>query len=351
MVYCTLFDSNYLDRGLVCIDSLKKVDRNAKIYVLCMDDACFEILRAEQINDLITINLQEFEDDELLSIKGNRSRGEYCWSCTAKLIKYVLTKYAELKCTYIDADMKFYSNPEVLIDEMVKHGCTVQVVPHRFAPGLMMKEREKSSGQNCVQFNTFTNETKSMELLDKWINECLQDCSLENGGDQKYTDSWSDLDFVNCCDNLGAGVAPWNINRYKMISQNNITLYDRFSKETNNMIFYHFQDLVFPENGKARVIPYLSYWIIDKKLIDYIYTDYLSDLYKKNRYIYDKYGVECYIYKYITESAKSKRTIIEKIGRWIKKPICLKLHLISNRLLSIFRDSKALFDFPPELKK
>ena len=32
-------------------------------------------------------------DDELKEIKGQRTRAEFCWTCTAKLIKYALTKY------------------------------------------------------------------------------------------------------------------------------------------------------------------------------------------------------------------------------------------------------------------
>ncbi len=33
-IYCTLFDKNYLDKGLLMMESLISVDENAKIYVL-----------------------------------------------------------------------------------------------------------------------------------------------------------------------------------------------------------------------------------------------------------------------------------------------------------------------------
>ena len=38
MVYCTLFDSNYLDKGLVMYDSLVNSSCKFILYILCMDD-------------------------------------------------------------------------------------------------------------------------------------------------------------------------------------------------------------------------------------------------------------------------------------------------------------------------
>ncbi|MCQ2415597.1 MAG: hypothetical protein MJ063_06105 [Lachnospiraceae bacterium] len=310
-----------------------------------MDTVCYDVLAHEQIKDVTVIQLQDFEDNELLTIKKERSRGEYCWSCTAKLIKYVLTKYKEKQCTYIDADMKFYSNPIVLIEEMERSNCSVQVVPHRFAPDYMLEEREKSSGKNCVQFNTFCNTKNSLALLDKWINDCIRDCSLTNGGDQKYTDSWDKYSFVNISSNMGAGVAPWNINRYKLLKKEGIIIQDRYTKERRPLVFYHFQDLVFTEEGKAIVVPYLRCWSIDKILVNYLYTDYLSELYEKNRYIFSKYNINCSIQKYITETIIKKKSFLETLENWHRKSLAVKRHIISIEFLRTVRKSKAEFDF------
>lgn len=347
MVYCTLFDSNYLDRGLVCIQSLCAVDVEAKIYVLCMDDSCYEVLLAEQIIGIIPIKLADFEDLELLSVKSNRSRGEYCWSCTAKLIKYILINYLEEMCTYIDADLMFFSDPSVIIDEMKTNNCSVQVVPHNFAPDYMHEERIKSSGKYCVQFNTFTKEKKSMNLLDDWIRRCIDDCSLENGGDQKYTEEWENLDFVNKSRNLGAGIAPWNVNRFKLIDNKTLEVVDKFTKVKASVIFYHYQDLVFPENGKARVVPYLSYWFIDKELIKKVYNIYLYELFKTNQYVLEKYGIRCKIYRYITETKKERKSLLKRISNWLRKSPSIKVNYISTLLLFKLRKKEAMFNFPP----
>ena len=48
-VYCTLFDKNYLDKGLVMMESLVNADQNAFIYVLCMDDTVLDCFMGRQV--------------------------------------------------------------------------------------------------------------------------------------------------------------------------------------------------------------------------------------------------------------------------------------------------------------
>ena len=93
LTFCTLFDSNYLDKGLVLYDSMKSVMESFKLYILAMDDRCEEILNDLALEHAVVISLNEFEDEEMLEIKAKRSRAEYCWTCTASLIDYVFENY------------------------------------------------------------------------------------------------------------------------------------------------------------------------------------------------------------------------------------------------------------------
>ena len=45
LTFCTLFDSNYLDKGLVLCKSMNNVMPEFKLYILAMDDKCTEILK------------------------------------------------------------------------------------------------------------------------------------------------------------------------------------------------------------------------------------------------------------------------------------------------------------------
>ena len=68
LTFCTLFDSNYLDKGLVLYESLKNVMTDFKLYILAMDDICCSILNAQQLEHVVVISLKEFEDEELLEL-------------------------------------------------------------------------------------------------------------------------------------------------------------------------------------------------------------------------------------------------------------------------------------------
>ena len=64
------------------------------------------------------VHHSEIEDEALLKLKEERSKAEYCWTCTPVTIEYVLKHFKEPSCTYIDADLYFFADPQVLFDEM-----------------------------------------------------------------------------------------------------------------------------------------------------------------------------------------------------------------------------------------
>ena len=281
MVFCTLFNSKYLDRGLVLFDSLKATLEDFKLYILCMDDLCAEILEKHNEDKIITVRLSEFETPVLKEIKTNRSVSEYFWTCTPLLIRYVLEERNEKECTYLDADMFFYSNPSVLLEEMEKAGKSVMFVPHNFAKRLNGKE--KVVGQYCVEFNPFTKSEDSLMVLNEWANCCIESCGLvrdgKTFGDQKYLDALSlKFDNIHICKNNGAGIAPWNIDNFSLDDD---LLRDRDGNECIP-VFFHFQGIKFYE-GQIDIDVPANLKSIDYKVVDYFYKPYINFLLKKRK--------------------------------------------------------------------
>lgn len=316
-VLCTLYNSLYLDKGLVLYDSLCECANDFKLYVLCMDDKCYEVLT--DLNQLhhIPVKLSDFEkdDDVLLKAKANRSMGEYCWTCSSSFIRYILKHYNEDSCTYIDADMYFYNDPQVLIDEMIQTGKSVLVVPHWFHEG--NKYLATKVGEYCVEFNTFLNKLESLEVLDYWRNKCLEKCSnVGDGvhwGDQKYLEELVDMfDCVHVCTNRGAGVAPWNIIEYEEYEDSSKTILLKKEKIRIPMFFYHYQSISYITRSivgtglkKSREL--------DFNMANSLYNGYLKKIDFKKEFLKTDYKINLIITSHPSKKEPSWKRFLKSI--------------------------------------
>jgi len=248
--FCTLFNSNYLSRGMLLYESLSATCKDFHLYVFAFDEKTYQFLHQSSLKNLSVISLKEFEDEELLRVKPSRSSGEYCWTCTSSTILYSIEKFKLDHCTYIDADMYFYSDPKVLIDEM--KGKSVLITEHRYSSAY---DRSKESGLYCVQFVTFRNDACGMEVLRWWRSACIEWCynRIEDGkfGDQKYLDDWIErFDCVHVMEHLGGGIAPWNLQQYSFRKlENGIEGIELSTDKKFAVIFFHFHGLKFYSNG------------------------------------------------------------------------------------------------------
>ena len=94
MNFCTLFDINYLSRGLLLYESLvQSLANNFKFYVIAFDKETYQILLQLNLNQLIPVKLDDFENKELLSVKKSRTPAEYCWTSTPWALKYSIEKF------------------------------------------------------------------------------------------------------------------------------------------------------------------------------------------------------------------------------------------------------------------
>lgn len=288
LYFCTLFDSNYLTRGLATYESLAEVCKDGfRLYVFAFDDRCYAILKQLNLPNLVPIALSEFEDEQLLRIKPTRSRGEYCWTCTSSTILYAIETYKLPHCTYIDADMIFYNHPKVLIDEIPKD-CNVLITEHRYT-----KQYDKSAiaGKYCVQFMYFDNTDNGLHILTWWRHQCLEWCynRIEDGkfGDQKYLDDWTTrFKGVHVLKHFGGGIAPWNLQQYDFyfdeywqlasFAPKLLKLQKIDSQEVVERIFFHFHGVKLYEGGKVIYAPKM--YILNKFFKKHFYEPYIQKL-------------------------------------------------------------------------
>jgi len=269
--FCTLFDSNYIDRGLLMYDSLEKNCKSFHLYIFAFDDLSFDVLKKLNLKHATIISLRDLEDKDLLKAKSNRSKVEYMWTCSSSVILYILNNYKVPSCTYIDADLFFYSDPKILIDEM--GGDSVLISEHRYTKKY---DQSKISGKYCVQFMTFKRNENGLRALNWWRNACIDWCYAkpEDGkfGDQKYLDDWTErFKGVHVLENLGGGVAPWNMHQYSFSGDNTLT--EKSTSKKFEMVFFHFHAIKL-FSDKVDLCPYY----LPKDFLDTLYFPYVKSL-------------------------------------------------------------------------
>ena len=269
--YCTLFNVNYLPRGLNLYHSLMKVSKNFRLFIFAFDDLTYQYLKDLKLKKVVLISLKEFEDKKLKKVKKTRTKTEYFWTCTGSTILYLFRKYKLRSCTYLDADLYFYRDPKILIEESNKSSCIIS--KHNYSERY---DQTKTSGIYCVQFMFFKNNLIGNKILQDWRKKCINWCfnRFENGkfGDQKYLDKWpKKYNNIYVLKNLGGGVAPWNVQQYDLL--NNFKFQIKKNKKLKfDLVFYHFHNLKFMNNN----ITYIGGYRIDKEIKEKIYNPYLK---------------------------------------------------------------------------
>ena len=301
--FCTLFDSNYLSRGLAMYESLIKVCDKFHLFVFAFDNKCLQVLKKLDLPRLTVISLKEFETAELLEIKKTRTAQEYCWTCTPSIIIHIIRQFNVENCTYLDADLYFYSSPEPLFNEAPEK--SVIITSHRYTREY---DQSETSGKYCVQFVFFRNDAEGLKVLDSWRNACNEWCynRIEDNkfGDQKYLDDW--LEQYTCVhelQNLGGGMAPWNIQQYKGKNNNEVLEFNEPGNHKNfKLIFYHYHNLriyeTYADYGKYRLKSFVK-----QKL----YRPYVNRLLNISKNL---------ITNFPELQLKPNATLVDNRGRW-----------------------------------
>jgi len=275
--FCTLFDSNYLSRGIALYRSLEQYCENFHLYIFAFDSISYRILKKLNLQKATIISLAEFEDEKLIEVKPTRTIAEYCWTSTSSTILYVLENFNVDNCTYVDADVYFYSSPKPIFDELGNK--SILITEHRYSP---QYNKELKAGKYCVQFVTFKKDDNGLKALKWWRDRCIEWCyaRYEDGkfGDQLYLNDWTErFEGVHVMKHLGGGLAAWNVQQYEFTKIDD----KLFGKEisTGNefeVIFYHFHYLKFLQNGKIE----LGRRKLSENVINIFYKNYIKELEK-----------------------------------------------------------------------
>lgn len=278
--FATLFDKNYLSRGLALRDSLKKHLVDFTLYVVALDEFTHDYITKLKDENFkaISINNVEQKFPDLQEAKKNRNLAEYYFTLSPFIPTYFLENIKGIDfITTLDADIYFFSSPLHILKNFEKY--SILISAHNFPPNL---KQLKVYGKYNVSFQSFRKDNEGLSVLKTWRKQCLDWCydRLENKryADQKYLDTWPHkYKSIHALKNKGAAIAPWNISNFKIKYRKGVVYCD-----DNKLVFYHFHHLAFIDD--KRVIHGLDTYIAKSNsyIKNYIYKPYIFKLIKYN---------------------------------------------------------------------
>ncbi|TMA24391.1 MAG: hypothetical protein E6J78_20675 [Deltaproteobacteria bacterium] len=264
--FCTLFDRNYLLQGMALYRSLRRHAKGFVLYTICMDEQSFAMVSRLQADDLKPIPVSALEDEETRQLRARTTHGQFCWASQPLSCLHLLDRFALPRITYLDADSMFFADPQLLFDEL--GDASVSLVPHRYSKGY---DQTEASGRYCVQFNAFRNSAEGRAVLAFWRSECFKYSKdrLSALPGQTCLDRWPAFRGVREIEHRGAGVAPWNVQSYRLSERGNQLYVD-----DEPIVFYHYHQYGRYPDGAHE----LGYYRLPDRVVELIYRPYAREL-------------------------------------------------------------------------
>jgi hypothetical protein len=212
--YCTLFDSNYLSRGLALHRSLRRHARDFTLHVLCLDTATRQALASLALPsvELITLEALQDWDPDLRAVRASRTPAEFYFTCKPYLLRYLLARARDLdRLSYLDSDLYFFSDAAQVERECA--GSSIALSPHRFGP---RSAHRRKYGEFNAGWVSVDGSAEANRFVEWWRDRCLEWCSMlvedSRFADQKYLDRVPVL-FAGTyiLSHPGMNLGPWNI--------------------------------------------------------------------------------------------------------------------------------------------
>lgn len=289
--FCTLSDKNYLALGVALYRSLKlRCAEPFKLYYLCLDDETYNRFLSLNYKEIIPVSLSKWEKEEkeLRDARENRPYNEYCWTLASYFSYYLLglnpsthLNQAIDHITYVDSDIFFYQDPEIIYKEIGEK--SVGIIAHRH------NCIGNTDGAYNVGIIYFKNDGDGQEVLKWWRDAVLfkKYPEYHGCGDQKYLEGFIPNfgeEIICVADKTFAHGAPWNFRLYG---------YDKFEKEGKVIwgdkeqvfVFNHFSrfkydintDQVEPTGGKYADHT-LGFQVFNIPAINLMYRNYFVGL-------------------------------------------------------------------------
>ena len=308
--YATITDINYLVRALALYYSFEPyLGPNKKFALFCVDEQSFKLAQGMGLSQCLVLSIEDFETDDMRSIKNTRSAKEYTWTFKPVALRHALKLDPELDwVVYLDADMMFFGDPDSALRNETQANCLL--TPHASTAQGFVEEEEIAGGNNAG-YVAFRNSEEGIRALGWWHDRCLELCpSVPTNGiyaDQTYLNQIGHhFEGVVSSTHGGLNVGPWNVTRGELTKAGG-----KVYLVTDELLVYHYQGLRIYGSGLFDLYP--GDLKISADMSGYIYRPYLRELSKTFERIRSLDPVFC---RGIEPLATRPKLVVNKLKRW-----------------------------------
>jgi len=236
--YCTLFDRNYLARGLALHRSLMRHGGDFTLHVLCLDESVRKALCVLDLPRLEPIPMQALEDwdSELHAARSSRGLVEFYFTCKPSLLAFLLKRGTGFeRLAYLDSDLFFFSDAALVEQECADS--PLALTPHRFSARNSHLRRFGLFNAGWVRVG---NNAEAWRFVSWWRDRCMEWCRIAvedtRYGDQKYLDQVPGLfPGTKIVLHPGVNAGPWNLDPRRVELSAGAVLIER-----SPLVFFHF---------------------------------------------------------------------------------------------------------------
>ncbi|MDR6550711.1 glycosyltransferase [Paenibacillus qinlingensis] len=273
-VYCSILSKGRVYQFLALLGSMKKVSKeDFELFVLCVDDEVYELLRKINMKELHVVHDKALGDD-VLAIKKTRKIHEYCWTLKPIFLEHLMmTHPSATRLTYLDCDLYFWNDPSIIFEN--QPDCSVLLSPEeKYNPSWsdsFTRYMQKVTGYYNSGYISFKKDEMGLACLAWWKEKCMERCEIKPTegffGDQKYLDQVPKL-FPSSCDitTPGVNIGIWNDLKFQFTEDE-----DSVYVNEHRLIFYHFCGLRMVNKNKIELL-------FNQKHIPFIFEFYQQKL-------------------------------------------------------------------------
>jgi len=214
--------------------------------VVLVIDGLAGVNENKSIQYLTPSNLSNVKYAEALSKKYAKKSNQLRWSLKSVLLRYLLQEQGIQQAIYLDNDIYFHGNPEVIWSEL--NTACMLLTPHRYPSNPQDRQNWLEANFRVGLYNAgfLAVSAAAIPALEWWASCCLYRCEKNYWrglfDDQKYLDLIPvKYDGVKVLKHAGCNVAGWNFHELQWRPSSTKVLLN----EQDELIFMHYNQFTF----------------------------------------------------------------------------------------------------------